>query len=196
MQVEKLAQIIPNLETIKDLNVNGTNIPSDTALTSPALSSIAKGSGPEGTYRMCDFFGAMAGIPYDLSGTEQSIKNLDTSTLESIYDSMITLLSGAGPYNVALDALIVSAEAEMQNILNNQFDMVNILNTIYADLGTQLIIEQNARVQAFPDPDNPFIAQCPSTTISFVDQVPTFALETQPGEPAQILENISDAELS
>jgi len=196
MNVEALAQVIPNLETIKDLNVNGTNIPVNSTQVNAAKSLIANGSGQDGTYTMCDFFGAMSGVGYDYVTLLSSIDSLDTTVLETIYDSMITLLSGAGPYNASLQTLITNAQTEMQNIINGQYQKVQALNTLYNGFGTQLTIEQNARINALPNPDDIVASQYPSTTISFVDQVQNMAVETQPCMAAQVLENISDTATS
>lgn len=196
MNVEALAQVIPNLETIKDLDVNGTTIPVNSSAVNTAKSLIANGSGQDGTYTMCDFFGAMSGVGYNYVSLLSSIDGLDTTTLETIYDSMITLLSGGGPYDASLQTLITNAETEMQNIINSQYAKVQSLNTLYNSFGTQLLIEQNARTSALPNPDDVVSAQYPTTTISFVDQVPNMAIETQPCMAAQVLENISDSTTS
>ena len=116
MNVEKFAQIIPNLETSKDLAIGGTNVPTNTTAATSALALIANGSGPDGTYQMSDFFGAMSGTPYQCANTQSTINQLDTSALDTIYDSMITLLSGAGPYNASLQTLITNAETAILNI--------------------------------------------------------------------------------
>jgi hypothetical protein len=63
--VEKFAQVCMNLETIKGLNVNGTQVPTNLNLRNAGRPLIALGSGPQQSYTMSDFFGCMSGLPYN-----------------------------------------------------------------------------------------------------------------------------------
>lgn len=192
MNVEKFAQIIPNLETTKDLAINGTNIPTDASAATAALALIANGSGPDGTYQMSDFFGAMSGTPYECANTQSAINQLDTTSLDTIYDSMITLLSGAGPYNASLQTLITSAESAIASIASSNPSQATTLNNLWSSLGTQLTIEQNARIAALPSADTVYTPPAQPTATAFVDMIPTFAVQTQPNQAAQTLEQIAN----
>lgn len=87
--IEKFAQVVSNLETIKGLDsINGTDVPADIALTSAGANSVALGTGPSGTYTCSDFFGAMSGLPYAWTDIKTNILNLQTSTLQSIYRNL------------------------------------------------------------------------------------------------------------
>ena len=175
MNVEKFAQIIPNLETSKDLAIG-----------------VANGSGPDGTYQMSDFFGAMSGTPYQCANTQSTINQLDTSALDTIYDSMITLLSGAGPYNASLQTLITNAETAILNISTSNPALTTILNNLWSSLGTQLTIELNARIAALPSADTVYTSPATPTATAFVDMIPTFAVQTEPNQAAQTLEKIAN----
>lgn len=86
--IEKFAQVVNSLETIKNLNVNGTSVPTDTTLASQGLALIALGNGPYGTYTMSNFLGCMSGLPYIGIDIDGLIKNSETSTLFNIYKQL------------------------------------------------------------------------------------------------------------
>ena len=86
--IEKFAQVVSSLETTKNLDVNGTNVPTDTTLASQGLSLIALGNGPYGTYTMSDFLGCMSGLPYLGIDIDGLTKNLQTTTLSDIYKNI------------------------------------------------------------------------------------------------------------
>jgi hypothetical protein len=86
--IEKFAQVVNSLETIKNLNVNGTGVPTDTTLASQGLALIALGNGPYGTYTMSNFLGCMSGLPYLGIDIDGLTKNLQTSTLSNIYKQL------------------------------------------------------------------------------------------------------------
>jgi hypothetical protein len=86
--IEKFAQVVNSLETIKNLNVNGTSVPTDTTLASQGLALIALGNGPYGTYTMSNFLGCMSGLPYIGIDIDGLIKNTQSSTLFNIYKQL------------------------------------------------------------------------------------------------------------
>lgn len=89
VDIQRFAQIVYSLETTIDLpNVNGTNIPVDTALAANVTTKTALGSGPYGTYTNSDFFGCMTGLPYPVSDIQATILQLQTRKLENIYHEL------------------------------------------------------------------------------------------------------------
>jgi hypothetical protein len=111
--IEKFAQVVTNLETTRGLNVNGTSVPTDTALAQTGLELIALGSGPFGTYTMSNFLGCMSGLPYIGINIRQLIQQLETTNLYTIYRNLYLAVawdpatatassSGSGPYNVSV----------------------------------------------------------------------------------------------
>ncbi|NDB83229.1 MAG: hypothetical protein EB127_10955 [Alphaproteobacteria bacterium] len=66
----------------------GTDIPTDTPLTTAAKIKTALGSGIYGTYTTSNFFGAMSGLPYPWVNLYDKIKELETSTLRTIYQNL------------------------------------------------------------------------------------------------------------
>ena len=85
--VEKFAQVCMNLETIKGLNVNGTQVPTNLNLRNAARPLIALGSGPQQSYTMSDFFGCMSGLPYNgpLINIYNKLNEVATTRLFDIY---------------------------------------------------------------------------------------------------------------
>jgi len=93
MQFEKIAQVIANLElTSKDLPLldGGGGIPGNSAAISSAMQTNAFGSGPSGTYRFSDFFGAMSGIPYNTYWPQITavLAGLPTQDLGNVYTKL------------------------------------------------------------------------------------------------------------
>ena len=88
MSIEKFSQAVMNLENVSDLDVNGTNVPTNASLAQSALAYLALGTGVKGLYTMCDFFGAMTNIHYPHKLLTDQITNLQTSKLFNIYEEL------------------------------------------------------------------------------------------------------------
>lgn len=196
MNVEKFSQVVSHLETATTglTQVNGTgSTPADSTALTSALTSIAKGSGTNGTYRAIDFFGAMSGLPYNLKKTSDSIKSLQSTGLSTIYTNMKTLLSAAPvtpatDYNTTLPALITSANNEITAIYNSKTAEATNLNTLWSAMGTQLGIEVTARASALTTGATTGLTEI----MSFVDSIESIATDTEPYQSAQVLEAICD----
>jgi hypothetical protein len=92
--IEKFAQVAATLETIRGLDlVNGTNVPTDTTETEAALTLMALGSGPYGTYTFSDFFGCMSGLPYPWAKIQSAIIGLQSNTLSTVYQNLYLALT-------------------------------------------------------------------------------------------------------
>lgn len=85
---EKFAQVTASLETIKGLNVNGTDVPTNVTSANDTNFLTGLGSGPNGSYRMIDFFGAMTGLPYHSKDIYNLIKRYQTSNLAYLYQQL------------------------------------------------------------------------------------------------------------
>jgi len=189
MNIEKFSQVVTNLETVTDLAVNGTAIPTDASLVNGALPLLAKGSNTDGTYNMCDFFGSMTDLHYDWNTFQTLVKNLQTTTLSTIYDNIYTLLNGTGPYT-NLQTLITSANTEIDYIKTQQPAMSQSLNTLYNTFGTLLTKEQNARELALGD----LTSMTSKTTdiLSFISNIGSLSAQTETKGPARVLESIAN----
>lgn len=190
INIEKFAQVVTNLENVADLNIGSTNVPMNTTLASSSLTLIAKGSGPNGTYTTTDFFGSMSGVSYNWQGLQSLITSLQSSTLGGIYQNMVSLLSGSGPYNTQLTTFINSANTEISNIYNGNQQQAQRLNTLYNKFGTNLQKEQDARSLALPGITN--LTTTISDVYSFMDSLEQYATQTEDYGPSLVLEGIAN----
>jgi len=189
--IEKIAQIISNLETTQGLPlINGTNIPTDSTQTNAALALVALGSGPFNTYTYSDFFGCMSGLPYSWVTIKTLINQIQSSTLATIYGNLYTATQGTNPgLDAAVQAQIDLANAEIAAILLKNAGQSAQLNQLWSATATQLNIEQRARNNGLPAAAS---YSYPTTTYGFVDNVATYAKQTQPNMAAQTVEAIAD----
>jgi hypothetical protein len=112
IEIEKLAQVVANLETIEGLPlVNGTNIPANAVEAQAALSLVALGTGPKGTYTFSDLFGCMSGLPYGWVNLQSAITSMPTGNLSTIYSNLYTATQGP---SLGLDAA-VQAQIDLAN---------------------------------------------------------------------------------
>lgn len=195
--IEKFAQLVANLETVKSLPLTaGTSLPTDTSLTDIGVQQVAYGSGPYGTYTMSDFFGCMSGLPYAWDTIKELILQLQTSALVDIYDQIYAaLISGDPGAETTILGLITQANSEIADIQSRNPTQSQLLNKLWDLTGTQLTNEQRARDIAFtpvPVPRDGRMIPYPSTTYSFVDSITTYSKNTKPHMYAQTLEAISD----
>jgi len=89
VDLQRFSQVVYSLETNFGLPLtNGTDIPTDDFIVDAALTKVALGSGSYGTYTMSDFVGAMTGLPHNVKGIYDGIKQLETNTLKEIYQKL------------------------------------------------------------------------------------------------------------
>ena len=97
--------------------------------------------------------------------------------------------------NNAVQYYIDAANTEITNIYNGNVNAGKKLNLLWKMVGTQLRVEQQARVTALPPvpvPQDIYLSQFPTSTMAFVDSIPQFALNTLPHMYSQTLEAISN----
>jgi len=112
---EQFAQVVYSSESIVELPlINGTDVPTNLPLATQGLTLTALGGGVYGTYTHSNFFGCMSGLPYPLKNIYDGIKELQSSTLISIYQNMylavnwlpasigVTVGGSPGAYTVAV----------------------------------------------------------------------------------------------
>jgi hypothetical protein len=187
--IEKFSQVVTNIETTTGLTVNGTGgTPVNITAVNTVLSSIALGSGSNGTYLTTDFFGAMSGINYNYAKIQTLILQLQTTNLSTIYDSIYTKLSGAGPYNSDLTTYITQANNEISAIKTANAAATSELNTLWSTIGTNLSKETAARTAAL----TAGAVATTNTITSFVDNINTYALDTDSNQSAPVLEAIAN----
>jgi hypothetical protein len=98
VNAQDFAQVVYNIENMAGLPfTSGTDIPTDLQLASFAKSRTALGSGIYGTFTHSNFFGCMSGLPYPLETIYNSIKQLETQTLTSIYQNLYLAVTWDAP---------------------------------------------------------------------------------------------------
>jgi hypothetical protein len=87
---EEFAQVVSSIEvTTKNLDmINGTDVPTDTALADAGKNILALGSGPNGAFTASDMFGCMSGLPYSWRELQNNIEALQTTKLSNIYNQL------------------------------------------------------------------------------------------------------------
>jgi hypothetical protein len=193
MNIEKFAQVVTHLEPIVEPNtslaVNGTSQPNSVNTINTALTGIAKGSGPQGKFTMCDFFGAMSGVEYNLARIKDLITQIQTPNLATIYTAMNTELAKNQNNNTVLTTLIGQANTEIATIRTNKPVQAAELNTLWSKMCKNISTEIASRALGIPSSitaDNTII-------YSFVDSLSSiYADETEVCESAQVLEAISN----
>jgi len=93
VDAKEFAKIAYNMESTIGLPlVGGTDIPTDTPLSTAAKIKTALGSGVYGTYTTSNFFGAMSGLPYPWQNIYDKIVELETETLREIYQNLYLIV--------------------------------------------------------------------------------------------------------
>jgi len=203
MDIERFSQVVRNLETVSDLGVNGTNVPTNQPIRNATLPLIALGSGKNGRYTTCDFFGAMSGLPYEWNILESYINSLTTSTLVSIYQSLyesitepVLSLSGLPDWtatNTIVLSYINAANTEIASIASNNPALTIAINNLYNKFGKQLTIEQNARsIGLRAEKYLPDLSTTTTDIYGFMESLNGYAMQTEKWGAVQNLEAITD----
>ena len=199
VNIEFFAQVVSNLETTKDLFINGTNVPVNKTEVAAAYDLVALGSGPRGTYTYSDFFGCMSGLPYNWTKIKNIINNIETKNLYTIYENLYNAVVGYGSdpitYLPIIQSYISQANSEIATIQQNNLSAATELNRLWNITGRQLTIEQRTRAQFLfpvPIPRDGSINKYPLPQITFIDSMMEIALDTNPHGIAQTVEAISD----
>jgi hypothetical protein len=204
------------LGTLKGLPlVANTTTPVPAAVATYYQSTLAKGSGPNGTYLTTDFFGSAAGIPYNnyLTSVASTISAQLTAgtltTLNDIYSRMknvITNVYGAPPtitipsgsaagvyatYDAAIAALITAADAAIGTTISAMGTATATLNTAWTEMVKHSANEATFQTQASINYATLTAgAQLPIT--AFIPALAGYGQETQEGMAAQFLESIAN----
>ena len=205
------------LGTLKGLPlVSNTTTPVPAAVATYYQNSLAKGSGPNGTYLTTDFFGSAAGIPYNdyLTSVTSTISAQlaagTLTTLDTVYSYMVNLINdvyglpGAitlpAPYNTgnpyasydaALVVLIAGADAAIGTAITAMGTATTTLNTAWTAMTTHSANEATFQTQASINYATLTAgAQLPIT--AFIPALAGYGQDTQTGMAAQFLESIAN----
>lgn len=204
------------IETLKGLPlVNQTSTPVPTAVQTFYSTTLAKGSGPNGTILLSDILGTAAGIPSNVALTEaiDTIQKLlaagSLATLDGIYSDMVNVVSSAygtpptiiipsGPaagtysdYDSAVLACISAADVAIGAVVVANASLVSSMNASWFAMARNFCFEPVLQDLASVDwtviPRN---AQLPIT--AFVTGIDGFGQNTEQGQSADFLEAVAD----
>jgi hypothetical protein len=205
------------LQTLKGLDLAAnTTTPLPAAVATYYQNTLAKGSGPSGTYLTTDFFGSAAGIPYNeyLTTVTSTISAQLTAgtltTLNTIYSYMKNLITdvyglpgainlpapyNAGnpyaSYNSALVVLVTAADAAIGTAITAMGTATATLNTAWTEMVQHSANEVAFQAKASIDYATLTAgAQLPIT--AFIPALAGYGQETQVGMAAQFLESIAN----
>jgi hypothetical protein len=206
----------------KVTTLNGLPLAANTPTPIPAevatyyQNTLAKGSGPSGTYLTTDFFGSAAGIPYNdyLTSVTSTISAQLTAgtltTLNNIYSYMKTLVStntyGVPPtivlpapyntptyatYDAALARLITEANAAIGTAITAMGSATTTLNTAWTAMVQHSANESIFQTQASIDYTTLTAgAQLPIT--AFIPALAGYGQDRQVGMAFDFLSSIAD----
>jgi hypothetical protein len=204
------------LGTLRGLDlIANTTTPVPAAVASYYNSSLALGSGPNGTYLTTDFFGSTAGIPFndDLTTVTSTISAQlsagTLTTLNTIYSRMVSVVTSAygtpptitipaGPaagtyatYDLALAALITAADAAIGTAVVAMGTATTTLNTAWTEMvqhsANEPVFQAKASINYATLTAG---AQLPIT--AFIPALAGYGQDTQVGMSAQFLESIAN----
>ncbi len=204
------------VSTLKDLpDVESQTTPISSAVQSYYQTNLAQGGGPNGTWLLSDFFGTVAGVPYNQGLTEvnqlitQGINLGYFTTLKQAYDRMygvvtnvyglpptITIPSGAGAgsyttYDDALLALVAAADAAIGVLKNTYSTYIDKLNAAWQPMekaSPHTLTAKFAKANVvWTDLQS---AQLPIT--AFISGIGDLGTDTQQGMSAQVMEGLAN----
>jgi len=197
MVIGPFAQVVANIETTKDLPLaNNPGSPARIAASTYLTNTLATGTGPNGTYTMSSFFGALSGLNYKalFAQLQTSIQSLSTTTLATVYQDLYNAVAADDDDSV-INSLIAAANAEILAIQTANVDSSTALNTLYSQIGTLLKNEINLLTQVIGGPDN-IITYPPTNPVAvqgFSGSIAgAFAADTDANQAAPTLEAISN----
>ena len=204
------------LGTLKGLDlIANTKTPVPASVATYYQTNLAKGSGPNGTYLITDFFGSAAGIPYntDLTTVTSAISAQlaagTLTTLNTVYSRMknvVTDVYGAPPsivipsgpaagtyatYDEAIVALVTAADAAIGTAITAMGTATTTLNTAWTEMAQHSANEVAFQTKAAIDYATLTAgAQLPIS--AFIPALAGYGKETQTGMAAQFLESIAN----
>ena len=215
LRLSDLAQAVTPQETTR-------NLPEITALTTavPAsvanyfTSTLATGTGPNGTILVVDILGTAAGYVSAgaMANTVSNLASVNVTALTSTYTTMANVVNGvygdptvgpviipSGPYaNTYVDAdeafanaLIPGAQSEITTVISGYPTYTANLNANWTNMANQLVLEQTTQTSA----DIIFANLVPNSTTSmyaFIFGLPAAGQQTENGGQVQMIESVTD----
>ena len=182
-------------------------IQAQTAAITPSVASyfssnVATGSGPDGTITTCDVIGTAidhGNITAQLAIATSAIANIRTLVANNIANINSAYLAIAGAANATVVvANITRANGNITNIYNNAnvqvVSNVTVLNNAWSAIANVLSTEKTYQTSAGIDYFNLQAGEKVST-MSFVQQLPTYGTQTSSCGPAYFIEQIANTSI-
>jgi hypothetical protein len=215
LNLQQLSAVVGAQQTTRDLPlVTALTQPVPTSVATYFSSTIATGTGPDGTIVVVDLLGTAAGwISADaFARTVEILATMNTTALQTVYETMLDVVTGVygdpvtgpvdiltGPYagtytdanEVFSTVLIPAAQSEISALVVAYPNQVSELNTLWNNVGTQLVRENTLQAAAslnFAD----LTANQRNSIYGLVYALPTYGLNQQVGGPTQLIEGVAD----
>lgn len=211
----EIAKLNGRVSTLKGLpDVANVSSPIPAAVSSFYSSTLAGGSGPNGTYVISDFFGSAAGVPYNQS-LEVAIDFInqnttilaDINTLYSQMRNVATSVYGVPPavtipggpaagsyatYDAALLSLATAANNEIGNILPKlTANVIAEVNSAWYNAAFTIANEPTNRNKAAIDYGN-LQPNYQLAVSAFVPGIGSLGTDTAQGGSAQLFEGLAN----
>jgi hypothetical protein len=184
---------ISNLSGLPLLQALTTPVPA--SATSFFDTSIATGSGPEGTITTLDMLGTAVdhnnvAAQFDTATTAITTLNGlgSLAALIATYNSMV------GASEAAMPGIIATANADIVTIVAAQPALTATLNTAFNAIAQSLSDEKALQIRAGIDYFGSTAGE-QTSTMAFVQNLPAYAQLTASGEAAEFLESIADTSI-
>jgi len=212
IQLRELAGATAPLRTCSDLPlVNALTVPVPLEVVNYFNNEVAKGSGPNGTLQIVDFFGSLAGVSgLNYIAIVNTISTMDVAKLQAIYNSMLSTVKGfygsspvtipagipgAGTYpninNAFVSSLIPIAKTEITNLIALYPSQTKLMNAKWNSSQNQITTELELQKEAGIDwceldPENK------TAMLGWIRNLPSQGLDTRPGGTHWFLQSIAD----
>lgn len=214
LSLPEFSAVVKNQQTTRDL-------PDITALQEPVPASVAgyfttlaQGTGPDGTILLVDLLGTAAGwISTDaFVQTTEILSTMNLANLQSIYETMLDVVTGtygdpitgpvvipSGPYagtytnadEVFSTVLTPAAQTEIIALVTAYPGQTQELNTLWNNVGAQLSRETSLQAQAELD-FTILTANQRNSIYGFVYSLPGYGSDTQVGGASQLIEGVAN----
>jgi hypothetical protein len=202
LTLPKLATTVQQIQTNFGLPlVNAQTAPITPATANYFSSTLAKGSGPNGTITIYDMLGSAAGSKA-ITTAPAIMATMNLTNLQGIYQEMSTVAGQTPPieiggtsYPTVNDAfsqyLIPAAQAELAVIQANYPEQTAELNTSWNTMAVRLANEKTLQTAANLD-FTKLVANSRTAVYGFVSSLPQYGQDTTQGGAAQYLEAVSN----
>jgi hypothetical protein len=215
LNLTQFATVVSAQQTTKNLTlISDLQQPVPASVANYFTSTLAQGTGPNGTVVVMDLLGTAAGwVSADaLTQAYKTLNGMDLTNLNTVYTTMLDVVSGvygdpitgpviipSGPYagtytdaNEAFSTVLISAaESEISLLITTYPDQTTQLNQLWNSICDQLVLERTLQPAAslnFAD----LSANQRNSIYGFVYSLPGYGQDTEQGGVAQLVEDVAD----